>query len=43
MCELSTRNVASEIEELNFKFYSISMNLNLNRQMWQVATILVQL
>lgn len=35
-------NVTSVTEELNFTFYLISINLNLNCHMWLVATKLVQ-
>ena len=32
--------MASMTEELNFKFYLISLNINLNSYMWLVATVL---
>lgn len=32
-------DVTCATEGLNFKFYLISKNLNLNRHMWQVATV----
>lgn len=36
---LSTSNVANAAEELNFKFYWILINSNLNNHMWIVVTI----
>lgn len=39
-CGLSTWTVATGTEELNFKFYLIFVNLNLNSHMWLVMTIL---
>ena len=32
--------MASEIEELNFKFHLILINLNLNSHAWLLATVL---
>ena len=37
---LSTWIMASEIEELNFKFHLILINLNLNSHAWLLATVL---
>lgn len=38
---LNTQNVANTTEALNFKFYLIMINLNLNGHMWLIATIIV--